>query len=204
MIVFLLKGFVFGLSAGVSPGPLMTLLLSETLLHKTWAGVKVAFAPLLTDGPIILACFFLLKPFSHVPLVFGLVSLCGALYIFYLGLQSIRLRDFVIDAERTPSRSLMKGILANALNPHPYLFWISVGSATMIKALDVSAFALAAFLFGFYFSLVGAKILLAVTIGASRRFLSPRLFLVINRVLGVVLMLFAGLFFYEGVITILF
>lgn len=198
MIVFLLKGFVFGLSAGVSPGPLSTLLVSETLMRGTWAGVKVAFAPLITDGPIILACYFLLQPFSHLP-VFGLLSLGGGLYLFYLGIQSVRLLDFAVEAERARSRSLMKGILTNALNPHPYLFWISVGSATMIKALDIHALALVLFLFGFYFCLIGAKVILALTIGASRRFLSHRIFLILNKVLGAVLILFAGLLFYEGI-----
>ncbi|MBN1560919.1 LysE family translocator [candidate division KSB1 bacterium] len=198
MFVFLAKGLIFGLSSGISPGPLTTLLVSETLMHRTRAGIKVAFAPLITDGPIILCCFFLLAQFSNLPLVFGIVSLVGAFYIFYLGIKSIRLDHFVIDAEIDHSHSLMKGILTNALNPHPYIFWLSIGSTTMIKALDVHPGALALFLAGFYFCLVGAKIVLAMLVGASRRFLSNRIFIVINNALGAILILFAGFLFYEG------
>jgi threonine/homoserine/homoserine lactone efflux protein len=198
VFVFLAKGLIFGLSSGISPGPLTTLLVSETLMHRTRAGIKVALAPLITDGPIILCCFFLLMQFSNQPFIFGIVSLCGAFYILYLGIKSIRLEHFNIDADDARSPSLMKGILTNALNPHPYIFWISVGSTTMIRALDIHLGALVLFLAGFYFCLVGAKIILAALVGVSRRFLSKRIFVVMNNALGAILILFSGFLFYEG------
>ena len=199
MITFLLKGLIFGLSAGISPGPLTTLVVSETLMHKTWAGVKVAVAPLITDGPIIILCYFLLTRISNVPLLIGFISICGALYIFYLGVKSIRLKEFVVDVEGVRSQSLTKGILTNALSPHPYVFWISVGSTTMLKAMDVHVMALFLFLFGFYFCLLGTKIVLAIGVGMSRHLLSHKVFIIINNILGLVLIVFAGLLFYEGI-----
>ena len=47
-------GLVYGLSAGFSPGPLMALVISQTLKHGIREGAKVAVAPLITDLPIIL------------------------------------------------------------------------------------------------------------------------------------------------------
>jgi threonine/homoserine/homoserine lactone efflux protein len=44
---------VFGLSAGLSPGPLMTLVIAETLKRGIPAGIRIAVAPLITDLPII-------------------------------------------------------------------------------------------------------------------------------------------------------
>ncbi|MBT4876955.1 MAG: LysE family translocator, partial [Desulfobacula sp.] len=46
MIHYLTIGMVLGLSAGLAPGPLLTLVISETLLHDIRAGIKVAMAPL--------------------------------------------------------------------------------------------------------------------------------------------------------------
>ncbi len=48
-----------GLSGGLTPGPLLTLVVSETLKYGTQAGIKVSLAPLLTDTPIILAVLWL-------------------------------------------------------------------------------------------------------------------------------------------------
>ena len=55
MTASLLTGVIFGLSAGFAPGPLLTLVITQTLKHNIKEGVKVALAPLLTDLPIILA-----------------------------------------------------------------------------------------------------------------------------------------------------
>ena len=60
-ITFLLSGVVFGLSSGVTPGPLLTLVISETLKHGKKEGIKVAIAPLLTDLPIVLVTIFILS-----------------------------------------------------------------------------------------------------------------------------------------------
>jgi len=45
---------VLGVSAGFAPGPLLTLVISETLQHDIKSGVKVALAPIITDLPIII------------------------------------------------------------------------------------------------------------------------------------------------------
>ena len=47
MIDFLTIGAALGLSAGLAPGPLLTLVISETLQHGVKSGVKVALAPVI-------------------------------------------------------------------------------------------------------------------------------------------------------------
>lgn len=49
---FLISGIVFGLAAGVAPGPLLALVFSETLKYGKKEGVTVAISPLITDLPI--------------------------------------------------------------------------------------------------------------------------------------------------------
>lgn len=54
MIELLIAGITLGLYSDLSPGPLQILVVSQTLKHDYNEGVKVAFAPLITDLPIIL------------------------------------------------------------------------------------------------------------------------------------------------------
>jgi threonine/homoserine/homoserine lactone efflux protein len=199
VIAFLIQGIVLGLSAGVSPGPLTTLVIAETLQHKTRAGIKVAIAPLITDMPIVLLCFFLLTRFSNVPILLGIISILGGLYILRLGIKSLRIKDFKVDVSSVKSQSIVRGVVTNFLSPNPYMFWITVGSSIMIKALEISSMTLVLFLAGFYICLVGTKILMAVLVGLSRQFLTGRLFVVLNKILGAALILFACLLWYEGV-----
>ena len=61
MINYLLSGALLSLSAGFSPRPLLTLVISEPLQHSARASVKVALAPILTDLPIISLTLFALE-----------------------------------------------------------------------------------------------------------------------------------------------
>ena len=66
MIEYLGKGTLLGLAAGFSPGPLLVLVISETLRHTIKEGIKVSAAPLLTDIPILLVSLFILAGLSKV------------------------------------------------------------------------------------------------------------------------------------------
>ncbi len=72
MFEYLLPGIFIGLSAGFSPGPLMTVVISQTLHHGIKEGLKVAIAPLLTDLPIIAIIIFSLSLFLNIDLFLGL------------------------------------------------------------------------------------------------------------------------------------
>ena len=50
---FLLQGLLLGFSAGISPGPLTALTISQTIKYSRKEGIKVAISPLVTDIPIV-------------------------------------------------------------------------------------------------------------------------------------------------------
>ncbi|HHO48721.1 MAG TPA: LysE family translocator [Desulfobacteraceae bacterium] len=198
MLYFLTVGTVLGLSAGFAPGPLLALVISETLRHGIPAGVRVALAPIITDLPIILLTLLVLAKLSAFHNILGALSLAGSLFLLILAWQSLRTRGIALHIRETAPKSLTKGVAANALNPHPYLFWISVGAPTMTKALTLHLGALLAFLVSFYVFLVGSKILLALFVGRSRSFLSGRPYILTMRFLGLILALFALVLFRDG------
>ena len=197
MAVFLIAGVVLGLSAGFSPGPLLTFLISQTLKHGIREGVKVAFAPLVTDLPIIIVTLFVLTRFANLNFVLGPISLMGGLFVIYLAYESFRTGKLETNKDAN-IQSLSKGAIVNVLNPHPYLFWLSVGAPMMIRAWGKSPIAAMAFVVGFYFCLVGSKLLLAILVGQSRQWLMSRGYGYIMRVLGALLLIFAFLLFRDG------
>lgn len=198
MIHFLGLGMILGLSAGFSPGPLLMLVISETLRHGTGSGMKVALAPVITDLPIILIALFLLLRLSASNYILGAIALAGGMFLLFTGYDSIRSRAVELALPQAQPRSLAKGVLTNFLSPHPYLFWLTVGAPELTKSLAIGTTPFLAFLAGFYLSLVGAKLALAVAAGRSKLFLSSRAYLYTLRLLGFLLVAFAVMLFREG------
>ena len=84
----LIAGLTLGFSAGISPGPMLALTISETLKYGVNTGIKVALAPLVTDTPIVAGSVFLLSELSNLESIFGIISIIGALVLFYLGMKT--------------------------------------------------------------------------------------------------------------------
>ncbi len=200
IIDYLIKGALLGGAAGFSPGPLTVLVIAETLRHGLRSGLQVSIAPILTDIPIILAVMLVLDRALRYPPVYGAVSLVGGLFLVWLGWGSIRTHGLEIDATVLPRHSIRKGIAINLLNPHPYVFWTSVGTPIIWVALGTSWTHAAAFLGAFFFSIVGAKALLAKIVDGSRAFLKSTAYLWIMRILGLLLIVFAATLLKDGLV----
>ncbi len=198
MINFFIIGAILGLSAGFAPGPLLALVVSETLQHNIRAGIKVALAPIVTDLPIVVVSLLILAKLSNFHAALGVISLGGGLFLLLLGYQSLKVQGVALNVQEVSPKSLRKGILTNFLSPHPYLFWLAVGAPTMTNAMNSHPFAGVAFIGSFYFCLVGSKIGLAVLVGKAKSFLNGSTYLAIIRCLGVLLVVLAGVLFYDG------
>lgn len=198
MVYYLTIGIILGLAAGFAPGPLLTLVISETLEHNIKSGVKVAIAPVITDLPIIILTLFVFAQLSNFHSILGVVSLLGGCFVLYMGYESLHSKANGLVFQEAKPRSLTKGILANTLSPHPYLFWLSVGAPTMTKALSLNIFAPLLFISGFYTFLVGSKVLLAILVGKSKSFLNGDVYIYIMRFLGLVLGVLAFALFIDG------
>ena len=197
-VSFLFIGALFGLTAGISPGPLLTLVIAETLKHNKTEGIKVAIAPLLTDIPIIMVTLFVLSKVSHLDSILGTITVLGGIFVAYLGYESIRTGGLGIDFQKSNPKSIRKGVIVNALSPHPYLFWLIVGAPIAFKAYQVSLSGAIAFVIAFYVLLVGSKIGVALLVDKSRTFLQNRAYIWTMKLLGIALFVFAALFIKEG------
>lgn len=84
-------------------------------------------------------------------------------------------------------------MVVNALNPHPYLFWLAVGAPTVVKAWHTMPVAAVLSLLGFYGSLTGVKVVVADGAARSRTLLKGKPYVYFLRGLGALLLVFAPL-----------
>ncbi len=193
-----LAAFVLGLTAGISPGPLILLTVSETLRYGKNAGLKVAMSPLITDIPIIFISFFILKYATKSEPVLGIISICGAVFVLFLAFETFfsgKMHLSEIKSEK--SHSLKKGISVNFLNPHPYLFWLTVGSSYILKAKANGFFAVAGFITVFYVCLISSKIIAVFITLKTRHFLESNTYRTVVIIIGILLVILA-LFLVKG------
>lgn len=197
---YLLSGCLLGLSAGLAPGPLLTLVIGESLQHGSRAGVKVALSPLLSDLPVVAITLLTVQQFSRFTPVLAGISTLGGLLVLTIGYRTFRTKGVSLPttAPAAPRRALAKGVAVNLLSPHPWLFWFSVGAPLLLKAAAESIPAAVGFVVVFYLLLVGSKLLLAQLVGRWRGVLSGKGYLLTMRILGMLLMLFALLLFRDG------
>jgi threonine/homoserine/homoserine lactone efflux protein len=150
--IFLLQGLALGFAAVVQPGPLLAYLVTQTLSHgfrKTWG---IAFAPLISDGPII--CLALLVLTRLPAWLQGGMHLASGLFILYLAWGAyLQWRNFtVLDDQSAPraSQGLLKAAFMNALNPMPYIYWSLVTGPILVAGWKQSPADGLVFLLAFY------------------------------------------------------
>jgi threonine/homoserine/homoserine lactone efflux protein len=198
MLEFLSAGMLLGLAAGFSPGPLLVLVISETLRHNIRAGIKVSIAPLITDIPIILISLLILNRLAGFKPVLGCISMLGGLFIFYLGYESMKTIGMELNLSSVNSSSFRKGVITNALNPHPYIFYMTVGAPIIFKSIQQNFLATVAFVGSFLLLLVSAKVILALVVERSRTFLQGPVYIWVMRTLGALLLFFSFILFRDG------
>lgn len=164
MLAYLGLGFSMGLSAGISPGPLLALVIAASLRSGLAGGLRVALAPLITDVPIIALSVLLAG--SLPPEALRWVGTIGGLVVIWLGIETLRAARTAVLPQHTPEgadprRELWRGVVANALNPHPYLFWATVGGPALVSSWRISPWHALAFVLPFYVMLLGSKIVVA-------------------------------------------
>jgi threonine/homoserine/homoserine lactone efflux protein len=156
-------------------------------------------APVISDTPIFLLALYVLTSLSHLNPLLGGISMAGGVLLVFLGIQNFKIRGLVLGTSDGTPRPFTKGIVVNALNPHPYLFWMTVGAPIANRAIARHPAHLLGFLVCFYASFVAAKVVLAVLVGRSRKRFSDRLYKYAMWLMGGALCLLALFFFRDGV-----
>ena len=111
MMTALASGALLGLSCGLAPGPLLALVLAQTLRHGPREGCKIALTPLATDAPIIVAALVMAAKLAQLRSLLGVaVSFIQGPSVLYPGLgcspaRSVRRRRPRLSAPGLGSRA---------------------------------------------------------------------------------------------------
>jgi threonine/homoserine/homoserine lactone efflux protein len=203
MLLYLIKGLTLGLSAAATPGPFQAFLLSEAA-SKGWRNtVAAAFAPLLSDGPIIALVLLIL---TQTPQVFlDVLQIGGGFFILYLAWgawQAYRLYNLETVVPTVPvgeRKTVLQATVMNLLNPNPYIFWSAIGGPILIEAWRTEPLLGISFLVGIYVMLIGGFIGLIFLFSAAGQ-LGPKVNRALIGVSAVALAVFGVYQIWQGIV----
>jgi len=129
LILYFLQGATLALSATIMPGPFQAFLFSQSLKNGWKGTLPAAFAPLVTDGPVIGLVLLVL---TQTPAWFlDTLRIAGGLFILYLareGFLALKKPAPALEPSNDEGRrTFLNAVAINALNPNPYIFWSVVG-----------------------------------------------------------------------------
>jgi len=171
LLSFILKAATIGFSAGVTPGPLQAVFLSYAVKGGWKKALPAAFAPLLTDGPVVLLVLLIL---NNLPTTFlRILQIGGAVFILYLAWESFNAYRQYHEVEEVQEsngwKTLLKGATMNLLAPGPWLFWSLINGPNLLLAWAESPWWGVAYLVSFYGIFILTNIGLILIFSTMRR-----------------------------------
>jgi threonine/homoserine/homoserine lactone efflux protein len=175
MWLYIVQGIGYGFAAAAQPGPFQTYLISQSLARGWKKTLIAALAPLVSDGPIIALCLFVL---SQIPIWFQrFLYIAGGLFVLYLAYGAYRAwKKFdpnISSEESTSQQSIFKAAMMNMLSPGPYIFWSLVTGPILLKGWRETPLNGIGLLLGFYVTIILGLSAIIVVFGSARQ-LGPK------------------------------
>ncbi len=192
-------GIALGVIEGIRPGPLLTMVIRETLTGGLRAGVRTAAAPIFTDGPIILVSILMANWVADHPAVLFAISVLGAGFLAWMGVECFGIEPPSPDVEETEvTGSFRRGVLTNLLNPNVYVFWFLIGGPLMASVASEEPIAPVAYALSFLLSVILVKVGIAYFFDRTRGRLSERAYRYALSICGVGMLAFSAGFAYQA------
>lgn len=196
MLAYLLQGLLLGATAAAQPGPFQAFLLSLIVRDGWRRTLPAAFAPLISDGPIILLVLLVLTRLPEWLL--SALQLAGGAFLLYLAWGAWRsfkentasAGGEVVVVKGSIRSNVLKAALMNFLSPSPYIFWATVTGPILIEAWRQTPARGLSFMLGFYTALIGGLVLFILFFGGAGQF-NPRINRGLSAVSAVALFAFA-------------
>lgn len=144
---FIIQGIGYGFIAGVTIGPFLGYVLTVVLTRGWRRSLPLVTVPVIVDAPIIFVFLNLLNRLPSYAL--DVMEITGGTFVLWLGWstwQDTRRETAPRNSGQARSGSAasqhsmwgvyLRGLLVNALNPAPYLFWSTVSGPIVLDGFS--------------------------------------------------------------------
>ncbi len=210
MIVPITKGLLLGIILSISIGPIIFAILKQSLTNGKRAGYLFVAGVSASDISLLLVCNLFTQLFTLVLEHKSVIALVGAGFLLAMGLYTLLFKKISIEKDAANGEKQMSGrdlfgifvsgYLMNTLNPNVFLFWFAWTAAIGTSASESNnplIYKLIVFGTCLLFVLLSdlAKVVLA---GRLRPRLTNKTLVWVNRVSGIIILIFSAALFYSA------
>jgi len=171
MLSYLIFGITYAFAAAVQPGPLQTYIISQTIKKGWRSTLPAAFAPVISDIPILILVLFLLNTMPDNFIV--ILRITGGLFLLYLGFRAFKSwQEFESEdkvSDESSQQTLFSAVFVNLLNPAPYLGWSLIMGPLFLKGWRIAPTNGIALIAGFYLMMILTLAGIIILFGFARK-----------------------------------
>ena len=208
MIAPILKGLLLGLILSISIGPVIFAILKQSLTNGHKAGYVFVAGVSMSDISLLFICNFFTSFFTLALAHKALIAMLGAGFLLVMSVYTLFFKKIVFEGGEDSKEKLMSkrdlvstflsGFFMNTLNPSVFLFWFAWTAAISANAEETEnplMYRIIVFGTCLLFVLLSDLVKVALA-GKLRPKLTLQNMIIINRVSGIIILIFSAALFY--------
>lgn len=194
--MLLLEGVGTGVILSLIIGPVFFALIQHSMTYGFRQAVVMALGILVSDAIYVVVSNFGFQWLSASPVFKMVLGLVGGIILIGFGVVSFRNKRIqrpnsggILAKSFSKRRGFLKGLSLNGINPFVLLFWISVAGLVNVRR-DLTVYDKWLYYAGVLITVFSIDVLKAYVAKHLTRFITPRLMQKLNRLVGMVLLVF--------------
>jgi len=195
MIEAIIKGLTFGLLLSISVGPVLFSIVKQSLNNGHKGGLTFVFGVSASDITLVLVSNIFTELFNSLKEYKTEVGIGGCIFLVTTGIYFLFFKKVKVNEEgkqvfkfrkRDYAKIFLSGYFMNTLNPSVFIFWIYASTAVINHTINERIIVFITCLIW----MLGADILKVFLAGKIRNRLTPHNIHILNRINGLLLMVF--------------
>ena len=195
MLEVMLKGLTFGLLLSISVGPVLFSIIKQSLNNGHRGGLAFVFGVSVSDITLVLISNFFTELFESLKVYKTEVGVVGCIFLVSMGIYFLFFKKVKVNDEgkqvfkfrkRDYAKIFLSGFFMNTLNPAVFIFWITTSTAVITHSIQDKVIIFTTCLLW----MLGADIFKVMLAGKIRNRLTPHNIHNINRLNGIILIVF--------------
>lgn len=195
MLEALLKGITFGLLLSISVGPVLFSIIKQSLNNGFRGGTAFILGVSASDISLVMVSNLFTRLFDSLKTYKTEVGIAGCIFLVSLGVYFLFFKKVKVNEEgkqifkfrkRDYAKIFLSGYFMNTLNPAVFIFWITASTAVINHTIGQR---LVIFITCLSWML-GTDFLKVILAGKIRTRLTPHNIHILNRINGIILMVF--------------
>ena len=191
------EGVILGFTLAMLLGPALFALLQTSIHRGLKSGFFLASGIFMSDITVVIFTYLGAVQLLSNQRNYIMAGISGGIILILFGVYTfvrkvhIDENNNLIEVKKIPGilTYMLKGFFLNIMNPFVWFFWISV-MVGIGSNYGADKPAVAYFFLGTLFTIFGTDVLKVVIANKIKRYLNPKVLILINRIVGILLALF--------------